>query len=83
MDLVLKVSGLAPNAVVAACMHKLGLMVYGILKPGTPFDPHFLTFKAASNPLIGRTHSGIAPRSAWAYGVLRDAMPLLPAPRER
>jgi len=37
----LKTTGLAPKAVVAACMHKLVLLIYGILKSGTPFNPHF------------------------------------------
>lgn len=37
----LKATGLAPKAVIAACMHKLVLLIYGILKSGTPFNPHF------------------------------------------
>lgn len=37
----LKHAGLAPKAVVAACMHKLVLLIYGILKSGTPFNPNF------------------------------------------
>jgi transposase len=37
----LKDTGLAPKAVVAACMHKLVLLIYGILKSQTPFNPHF------------------------------------------
>ena len=37
----LKGAGLAPKAVVAACMHKLVLLIYGILKSGTPFNSHF------------------------------------------
>lgn len=37
----LRQAGLAPKAVVAACMHKLVLLIYGILKSGTPFNPHF------------------------------------------
>jgi transposase len=37
----LKAAGLAPKAVIAACMHKLVLLVYGILKSGRPFNPSF------------------------------------------
>ena len=32
---------MAPKAIVAACMHKLVLLVYGILRSGTPFNPQF------------------------------------------
>jgi transposase len=35
----LKAHGLAPKAVVAASMHKLVHLIYGILKSGTPFNP--------------------------------------------
>ena len=37
----LKDTGMAPKAIVAACMHKLVLLVYGILRSGTPFNPQF------------------------------------------
>jgi transposase len=37
----LKSAGLAPKAVIAACMHKLVLLIYGILKSGAPFNPNF------------------------------------------
>jgi len=37
----LKATGLAPKAVIAACMHKLVLLIYGILKSGAPFNPQF------------------------------------------
>jgi len=37
----LKAAGLAPKAVIAACMHKLVLLIYGILKSGAPFNPQF------------------------------------------
>jgi transposase len=37
----LKAAGLAPKAVIAACMHKLVLQIYGILKSNTPFNPLF------------------------------------------
>jgi transposase len=37
----LKTAGLAPKAVIAACMHKLVMLVYGIIKSRKPFDPHF------------------------------------------
>jgi transposase len=36
----LKSSGPAPKAVIAARMHKLVLLIYGILKSGLPFDPN-------------------------------------------
>jgi transposase len=36
----LKAAGLAPKAVIAACMHKLVLLIYGILKSGVPFNPN-------------------------------------------
>ena len=38
----LKASGLPPKAVVAACMHKLVHLIYGILKSGTAFNAYFL-----------------------------------------
>jgi transposase len=34
----LRLAGLAPKAVVGACMHKLALLIYGVLRSGTPFD---------------------------------------------
>jgi len=37
----LKSAGLAPKAVIAACMHKLVLQIYGILKSATPFNSNF------------------------------------------
>lgn len=37
----LRAAGLAPKAVIAACMHKLVLLIYGILKSGTPFNSQF------------------------------------------
>jgi hypothetical protein len=37
----LKSAGLTPKAVIAACMHKLVLLIYGILKSGAPFNPYF------------------------------------------
>ena len=37
----LKSAGLAPKAVISACMHKLVLLIYGILKSGVPFNPQF------------------------------------------
>ena len=33
--------GLRPMAVVTAVMRKLFHLIYGILKSGRPFDPHF------------------------------------------
>lgn len=41
----LKTAGLAPKAVITACMHKLVLMIYGIVRSGAPFDPNFLARK--------------------------------------
>ena len=38
----LKADGLAPKAVIAACMHKLIRQIYGVLKLGTVFDATFL-----------------------------------------
>jgi transposase len=32
-------AGLAPKAVVGACMHKLAMLIYGVLRSGVPFDP--------------------------------------------
>lgn len=37
----LKGDGLAPKAVIAACMHKLIRQIYGVLKSRTAFDAHF------------------------------------------
>jgi transposase len=37
----LKQAGLAPKAVIAACMHKLVLLIYGVLRSGRPFDTNF------------------------------------------
>jgi transposase len=34
----LRASGLAPKAVVGACMHKLAVLIYGVLRSGVPFD---------------------------------------------
>jgi transposase len=38
----LRAKGLAPKAVIAASMRKLLHLVFGILKHGRPFDPHYL-----------------------------------------
>jgi transposase len=38
---LLKQSGLAPKAVLAACMHKLVLLIYGVVRSGRPFDANF------------------------------------------
>ena len=35
----LQAAGLAPKAVIGACMHKLVQLIYGVLKSGVPFDP--------------------------------------------
>lgn len=42
----LKSDGLAPKAVIAACMHKLIRQIYSVLKSRTTFDSTFL-----GNPL--------------------------------
>lgn len=34
----LRLSGLAPKAVIGACMHKLALLIYGVLRSERPFD---------------------------------------------
>jgi hypothetical protein len=34
----LRAAGLAPKAVVGACMHKLVMLIYGVLRSGNPFD---------------------------------------------
>ena len=38
----LKADGLAPKAVIVACMHKLLRQIYGVLKSRNAFDAHFL-----------------------------------------
>lgn len=35
----LKQAGMAPKAVIGACMHKLVHLIYGVVKSGVPFDP--------------------------------------------
>lgn len=35
----LKHGGLAPKAVISACMHKLVHLIFSVLKSGTPFNP--------------------------------------------
>jgi Transposase IS116/IS110/IS902 family len=37
----IKLTGLAPKAVVGACMHKLAMLIYGVLRSGQPFDVDF------------------------------------------
>ena len=37
----LRANGLAPKAIVAVAIRKLLHLVYGILKSGLPFDPHY------------------------------------------
>ena len=34
----LKLGGMAPKAVIGACMHKLVHLIYGVVKSGLPFD---------------------------------------------
>ena len=34
----LKASGHAPKAVIGACMHKMALLIFGVLRSGKPFD---------------------------------------------
>ena len=42
-----KSAGLAPKAVVGACMHKLAMLIYGVLRSGQPFDVDFEKKKLA------------------------------------
>jgi transposase len=44
----LKSGGMAPKAVIAACMHKLVHLIYGILKSGTAFNANFLAIQLDS-----------------------------------
>ncbi len=44
----LKTGGMAPKAVVAACMHKLVHLIYGILKSGTAFNANFMVIRLDS-----------------------------------
>ena len=37
----IKLTGLAPKAEVGACMHKLAMLIYGVLRSGLPFDVDF------------------------------------------
>jgi len=37
----IKLTGLAPKAVVGACMHKLAMLIYSLLRSGQPFDVNF------------------------------------------
>lgn len=34
----LKASGHAPKDVIGACMHKMALLIFGVLRSGKPFD---------------------------------------------
>jgi transposase len=34
----LRATGLPPKAVIGACMHKLAMLIYGVLRSGVPFD---------------------------------------------
>lgn len=34
----LRAGGMAPKAVIGACMHKLAMLIYGVLRSGRPFD---------------------------------------------
>ena len=43
----MKLTGLAPKAVVGACMHKLAMLIYGVLRSGQPFDVDFEKKKLA------------------------------------
>ena len=35
----LRAGGMAPKAVIGACMHKLAMLIFGVLRSGLPFDP--------------------------------------------
>lgn len=41
----LKDGGLAPKAVIAACMYKLVYLIYGEVKSGIPFNPRRATVR--------------------------------------
>jgi transposase len=43
----IKQTGLAPKAVVGAYMHKLAMLIYGVLRSGQPFDVNFETKRLA------------------------------------
>lgn len=43
----IRLTGLAPQAVVGACMHKLAMLIYGVLRSGQPFDVNFEKKKLA------------------------------------
>jgi len=43
----LKAQNKPGKVIVVACMHKLLAIVYGVLKSGKPFDPHYLKPKVA------------------------------------
>lgn len=44
----LRTAGLAPKAVVGACMHKLAMLIYGVLRSGVPFDPRIARLSLTS-----------------------------------
>ena len=35
----LKAKGHAPKSVIGACMHKMAMLIFGVLRSGKPFDP--------------------------------------------
>jgi len=35
----LKTTGHAPKAIIGACMHKMAMLIFGVLRSGRPFDP--------------------------------------------
>ena len=43
----IKLAGLALKAVVGACMHKLAMKIYGVMRSGQPFDVDFEEKKLA------------------------------------
>ena len=43
----IKQTGLAPKAVIGACMHKLAMLIYGVLRSGQPFGTNFETKRLA------------------------------------
>jgi len=60
----LKGDGLAPKAVIAACIHKLIRQIYGVLKSRNAFDANFLgnrlDFQNDIGPRSGVTNLGYA-----------------------
>jgi hypothetical protein len=61
----LRAKGKAGKLIVAAAMRKLVRLLYGVLKQGKPFDPHWLNRDRAAG-LGGRASDGDKPSSPLA-----------------